>query len=149
MFEEFVADHEAIESEEWAVYRRKPYIFTDFLNKWERKVADLTTVPSLRIKKIIENYRSVMPTLTMLHSDSLNDKHWASIFMTINIMPTSYHDIRLSDVLKHSASLTENSNDIKVIKQKIVSKLLILFLFSSQSSDKLSMSKLFGKQLQS
>lgn len=78
----------------------------------------MTTVPSLRIKKIIENYRSVMPTLTMLHSDSLNDKHWASIFMTINTIPTSYHDIRLVDVLKHSAALTENSDEIKVIFKK-------------------------------
>lgn len=57
-----------------------------------------------------------MPTLTMLQSDSLSDKHWANIF-NINGLPLKpYHDIKLIDVLKHAGKLAENSNEIKALK---------------------------------
>lgn len=74
IFEDFIADYELIEQEDWSIYRRKPYIFVDFLGKWEGETGNLISVPAMRIKKQIENYRHIMPTLTMLQSDSLNDK---------------------------------------------------------------------------
>lgn len=115
IFEEFLNEHEKMEEEEWSVYRRKPYIFKDFLNKWENKTSSLVTIPAIRIKKNLENYRMFIPTLTMLQSDSLNDKHFANIFSTIGIGTIkSYHDMKLADILRHSFLLTEHGNEIKV-----------------------------------
>lgn len=125
IFEEFLSDYEAIEQEEWSIYRRKPYIFADFLSKWEGQTNNMITVPAMRIKKQIENYRTVMPTLTMLQSDSLSDKHWAIIFNNIGLPPKSYHDIKLLDVLKHADKLSESTNEIKVIVHQAYSEQIV------------------------
>ena len=125
IFEEFVSDYDSIEQEEWAIYRRKPYMFSDFLSKWESQTANMITIPAMRIKKQIDNYRSIMPTLTMLQSDSLSDKHWANIFNIIGLTPKSYHDIRLTDVLKHAGKLSENSNEIKMIVHQAYSEQIV------------------------
>lgn len=44
MFEDFIADYETIEQEEWSIYRRKPYIFADFLSKWESQTSNMITI---------------------------------------------------------------------------------------------------------
>ena len=115
IFEEFIDNNETIEQEEWAIYRRKPYVFNDFLSHWENQISNMITIPAIRIKKIVEEYRLVLPVLTMLQSDSLHEKHWANIFAIMNLSPKSYHEIKLSDVLKHRELLTENANEIKVV----------------------------------
>ena len=48
IFEEFLNEYDAIEQEEWAIYRRKPYIFADFLSKWESQTASMITIPAMR-----------------------------------------------------------------------------------------------------
>lgn len=85
----------------------------------------MITIPAMRIKKQIENYRSIMSTLTMLQSDSLSDKHWAIIFDIIDLPPKSYHDIKLFDVLKYSGRLSEKSNEIKVIVHQAYSEQIV------------------------
>lgn len=85
----------------------------------------MISVPAMRVKKQIENYRNIMPTLTMLQSDSLNDKHWASIFNIIGLPPKSYHDIKLIDVLKHAGSLSESSNEIKMLVHQAYSEQIV------------------------
>lgn len=125
IFEEFISDYDSIEQEEWSIYRRKPYIFADFLSKWESQTGNMITIPAMRIKKQIDNYRNIMPTLTMLQSDSLSDKHWANIFNIIDLPPKSYHDIKLIDVLKHAGKLSENSNEIKVIVHQAYSEQIV------------------------
>lgn len=125
IFEEFISDYESIEQEEWSIYRRKPYIFADFLSKWESKTGNMISIPAMRIKKQIENYRNIIPTLTILQSDSLSDKHWASIFNIIGLPPKSYHDIRLVEVLKHAGTLAENSNEIKMLVHQAYSEQIV------------------------
>lgn len=63
--------------------------------------------------------------LTMLQSDSLNDKHWATVFNIIGLPPKSYHDIKLVDVLKHAESLSGNSNEIKVLVHQAYSEQIV------------------------
>lgn len=125
IFEEFISDYDSIEQEEWAIYRRKPYMFADFLSKWENQTGNMITIPAMRIKKQIDNYRNIMPTLTMLQSDSLSDKHWANIFNIIGLPPKSYHDIKLIDVLKHAGKLSDNSNEIKAIVHQAYSEQIV------------------------
>lgn len=125
IFEDFLNDHETIEHEEWSIYRRKPYMFTDFLSKWETKTGNMITIPAMRIKKRIEKYRTIMPTLTMLQSDSLNDKHWAQIFNIIEQPPKSYHDIKLLDVVKHAQLMSDHSNNIKMIVHQAYSEQIV------------------------
>lgn len=100
-------------------------MFSDFLSKWEIQTRNMITVPAMRIKKQIENYRNIMPTLTMLQSDSLSDKHWAIIFNIIELPPKSYHDMKLADVLKYAGPLSGKSNEIKVIIQQAYSEQIV------------------------
>ena len=100
-------------------------MFADFLSKWESQTGNMITIPAMRIKKQIENYRSIMPTLTMLQSDSLSDKHWANIFNIIDLPPKSYHDIKLADVLKYAGKLSEKSNEIKGIVHQAYSEQIV------------------------
>lgn len=85
----------------------------------------MISVPAMRIKKQVENYRNIMPTMTMLQSDSLSDKHWANIFNIIGLPPKSYHDIKLVDVLKYAGKLSDNSNEIKVIVHQAYSEQIV------------------------
>ena len=125
IFEEFLNEYDSTEQEEWSIYRRKPYIFADFLSKWESQTSNMITIPAMRIKKQVDNYRNIMPTLTMIQSDSLSDKHWATIFNIIGLPPKSYHDIKLVDVLKHAGKLSENANEIKSIVHQAYSEQIV------------------------
>lgn len=125
IFEDFLADFETIEQEEWSIYRRKPYFFADFLSKWETKTNNMVSIPAMRIKRQIEKYRGILPILTMLQSDSLSDKHWMSLFSILELPPKSYHNIVLSDVLNYAPKISEYSSDVKAIINQAYSEQIV------------------------
>lgn len=114
IFDEFTIELENIINEEWAVYRKRPYIFTEFLLKWENSIKSSLDAASLRIRKIIERYQSVLSILQFLQSDALTDRHWARLFQIFNKKPKPAYTILLKDILEDTNILLSNSNEIQV-----------------------------------
>lgn len=85
----------------------------------------MVTIPAMRIKKQIEKYRGILPILTMLQSDSLNDKHWISLFSILELPSKSYHNIVLSDVLKYAPKFAEYSSEVKAIINQAYSEQIV------------------------
>lgn len=116
VYKTFLAELEEISKEDWAIYRRRPYIFTEFLNKWKTSVDSSLDTASSRIRKSVKQYQAALPVLQQLQSDSLTDRHWARVFQILNIEHKPAHMICLGDLLKQASGLIRNSDEIHVRK---------------------------------
>lgn len=117
-YAKFLDDLEQIGSEDWSVYRRKPYILTDFLMSWRNQLASssraaTTTIADARIRQRLDGYQTAMPILQSLQSDGLTETHWARFFTLMQKSPKPFHDITLMDVLQNGPMLITNADEIQ------------------------------------
>lgn len=124
-YEEFLSEYEMVSCEEWSVYRRRPYILSDFLSKWSTSTKNQTNNAAKRIARTVDVLQSTLPTLQTLQSDGLTEKHWASIFHMMQSPYKSYHDIVLKDVLADVESLNRNSMEIQQLVRKAASEQVV------------------------
>lgn len=124
-YEQFLSEYEVVSCEEWSVYRRRPYILSDFLSKWSASSKNQTNNAAKRISRTIEVLQSAMPTLQTLQSDGLTEKHWASIFHLMRLPYKSYHDIVLKDVLADVECLNRNAVEIQQLVRKAASEQVV------------------------
>jgi dynein heavy chain 2, cytosolic len=124
-FADFASDFDNVNTEEWSVYRRRPYILTDFLTKWETTCRENGSISTARISNILNKYRVIQPILTALQSDALTERHWAKIFQILQIPPKPYYDVLLSDVIQNLPKLTENSQEIQAIVKEAASEQIV------------------------
>lgn len=125
LFEQFLNEYQSISAEEWTVYRRRPYILTDFITKWQNNISNQTNKASKKIHYILEGYQSAMPALQSLQADGLSERHWANIFHILKLPYKAYHDITLQDVLGNTNALVENTADIQQLVRKASSEQII------------------------
>ena len=124
-FEDFLKEFDQIGNEEWTVYRRRPYILTDFITKWSNSVNGQTNQSSKRIRQALDAYHSAIPTLQQMQSDGLTERHWAQIFRILNQPTKSYHDIQLKDVLSDVNRLVQESTEIQHLVRKAASEQIV------------------------
>lgn len=124
-FEGFLSEYENVCCEEWSVYRRRPYILSDFISKWSSTTASQNNNASKRINQIVDELQSAMPTLQCLQSDGLAEKHWGNIFHLLNLPYKPYHDIILKDVLVDVNRLNESANEIQQLVRKASSEQVV------------------------
>lgn len=131
ILEEYTNEFDEIIGEEFAVYRRRPYILTDFFNKWQNNIKLEKSNVNLRILQQIEKYQNILPILQVLQSDSLTDKHWANIFVSLKKVPKPFHEILLKDIIKSTDDLTQTAANIQVslcVVQLIMYRINLRFL---------------------
>lgn len=127
-FEQFLSEYENICSEEWTVYRRRPYILSDFISKWYGKTNAVKTdqkIATKRINKILDDLQTAAPVLQTLQSDGLTEKHWAKIFQLMHKPYKLYHDITLKDVLSDLDGLATNATEIQQLVRKAASEQIV------------------------
>lgn len=125
-FEQYLNEYGNLCAEEWTVYRRRPYILTDFLSKWSGQMADSEQkIVSKRIAKMLVGLQSALPTLQALQSDGLTEKHWSTIFHLMDKPYKPYHDITLKDALSDIDSLVRNANEIQQLVRKASSEQIV------------------------
>ncbi len=112
MFESFEKDFDNIASEELSIYRRRPYILTDFLSKWSNLTNGNKTIASKRIQLSLDAYQSALPIIQNLQSDGLTEKHWSRILSLTDQSPLPYHDICLKHLFKNVQALIKNETAI-------------------------------------
>ncbi|XP_055390537.1 cytoplasmic dynein 2 heavy chain 1 [Condylostylus longicornis] len=125
IYDEFSTELENIIKEEWTIYRRRPYIFTEFLSKWESSINSSLDLPSSRIRRKVQHYQEILPILQYLQSDSLTERHWARIFQLLNKDIKPMHTITLKDVLDSSILLEQNSTEIQNLIRKASSEQVV------------------------
>lgn len=126
-FEQFLSEYDNICSEEWTVYRRRPYILTDFISKWLGKMSATNNqqIATKRIRKILDSLQMATPILQTLQSDGLTEKHWAKIFHLMNKPYKHFHDIALNDILSDLDTLIKNSGEIQQLVRKAASEQIV------------------------
>lgn len=125
-FEQYLSEYENICGEEWTVYRRRPYILTDFISEWNGKIASVEQkITTKRINKMLEDLQNALPTLQALQSDGLTEKHWSNIFYLMDKPYKPYHDITLKDILSDVDSLVRNANEIQQLIRKASSEQIV------------------------
>lgn len=125
-FEQYLSEYENICAEEWTVYRRRPYILSDFLSKWSGKMTGgEQKIVTKRIKKMVNALQSALPTLQALQSDALTEKHWSNIFHLMDKPYKPYHDITLNDALNDIDSLVRNASEIQQLVRKAASEQIV------------------------
>lgn len=125
IFEEFSSEYQNVTNEEWTVYRRRPYILTDFISKWQGNANSQSNKASKKIQQMLEEYQTAIPTLQCLQADGLTERHWANIFHLLQMPYKAYHDITLKDILDNSGGLIEKSADIQQLVRKASSEQII------------------------
>lgn len=125
IFEQFLEEFEAIGSEEWTVYRRRPYIFTDFLAKWNNSDSLSDNAASAKIQNLLEGYQSVLPVLQNLQADGLTDRHWAKTFSLLNKSPKPFHDVLLKDMLLSIPDLLKSASEIQSLVRQASSEQIV------------------------
>ncbi|GAB0096653.1 Cytoplasmic dynein 2 heavy chain 1 [Sergentomyia squamirostris] len=124
-YEKFTAEFDQIGTEEWTVYRRRPYILTDFLTKWKNDQSIPVTSATTRIHQIIELNQNLIPVLQSLQSDALTEKHWARIFHLLGKSPKPTHDILLKDILTSGEILSQQATEIHCIVRQASSEQIV------------------------
>ncbi|XP_030382925.1 cytoplasmic dynein 2 heavy chain 1 [Scaptodrosophila lebanonensis] len=100
VYDNFLAELEPIMQEEWAIYRRRPYVLNEFIGRWESSVHESIDLPSKRIRQSVERLQAALPVLQQLQSDALSERHWARIFNLLHKQQTKpLHSILLADIL--------------------------------------------------
>lgn len=115
-YAQFLDGFEQIGSEDWSVYRRKPYILTDFIGSWKNRLSTGgggTTIADARIRQKLDGYQLAMPVLQSLQSDGLSESHWARFFSMMNQPTKPFHDITLADILMNGPLLIQNADEIQ------------------------------------
>ncbi|XP_036340109.1 cytoplasmic dynein 2 heavy chain 1-like [Rhagoletis pomonella] len=126
IYDNYLCELNAITGEEWAVYRRRPYVLNEFINKWESSVHASIDLPSKRIRQSVEQLQSVMPILQQLQSDSLTERHWACIFMLLNKTEIKLiHNLYLRDILDDYNALQQTSVEIANLVKKAASEQIV------------------------
>lgn len=125
LFEQFTNDFQTVSSEEWTVYRRRPYLLTDFITKWQNAITNQTNKASKKIHHLLDGYQSAMPALQSLQADGLTERHWANIFHLMKLPYKAYHDITLHDVLGDTQALVDNATEIQQLVRKASSEQII------------------------
>lgn len=126
-FEQFLSEYENICLEEWTVYRRRPYILTDFMSKWLGKTGATNDqkIATKRINRILDSLQMALPILQTMQSDGLTEKHWAKIFHLINKPYKPLHDITLKNILSDLDALVKNANEIQQLVRKAASEQIV------------------------
>lgn len=125
VLEQFLLELDQIGDEEWTVYRRRPYILTNFLNDWTSNLNSSNNAAASKIRKLMVNYQSALPVLQNLQSDGLTERHWAKLFSMFGRSPIPMHDILLKDVLMNSAELQLNADEIQNMVRQALSEQVV------------------------
>ncbi|XP_016964184.1 cytoplasmic dynein 2 heavy chain 1 [Drosophila biarmipes] len=126
VYDSFLAELQPILQEEWAIYRRRPYVLNEFIGKWEGSVHASIDLPSKRIRQQVERLQSALPILQQLQSDSLSERHWARIFQLLNHKETKpLHSILLQDILQDFDVLQSAAQEIGSIVRQASSEQIV------------------------
>lgn len=124
LYETFMAQLEAVSGEEWLVYRRRPYNFNEFIAKWKKEaLLSTVSVATTKIRKQLDMFTSLLPTLQAMQSDALAEKHWAKIFSLMGEPAKSYQDVILKDLLK--TSLVQHNSEIQELVKQATSDFIV------------------------
>ncbi|XP_017012255.3 cytoplasmic dynein 2 heavy chain 1 [Drosophila takahashii] len=126
VYDSFLTELQPILQEEWAIYRRRPYVLNEFIGKWEGSVHASIDLPSKRIRQQVERLQSALPILQQLQSDSLSERHWARIFQLLNHKDTKpLHSILLQDILQDFEVLQSAAPEIGTIVRQASSEQIV------------------------
>lgn len=124
-YEQFLDEFEAIGLEEWTVYRRRPYILTDCIAKWEKLAASSNTASSARIRQSLESYQLALPVLQTMQSDGLTERYWDQVFTMINQRSKPFHEVLLKDMLSSSSDLVVHASEIQTLMRQAASEQVV------------------------
>lgn len=126
VYDSFLTELQPILHEEWAIYRRRPYVLNEFIGKWEGSVHASIDLPSKRIRQQVEQLQSALPILQQLQSESLSERHWARIFQLLNHKETKpLHSILLQDILQDFDVLQSAAQEISSIVRQASSEQIV------------------------
>ncbi|KAH8263165.1 hypothetical protein KR044_005503 [Drosophila immigrans] len=126
VYESFLAELQPILEEEWAIYRRRPYVLNEFIAHWESSVHASIDLPSKRIRQQVERLQATLPILQQLQSDALSERHWARIFQLLKRQQTKpLHVLQLQDILLDMDALQAAAPEINSIVRQAASEQIV------------------------
>ncbi|XP_023163173.2 cytoplasmic dynein 2 heavy chain 1 [Drosophila hydei] len=126
VYDTFLAELQPILQEEWAIYRRRPYVLNEFIARWEGSVHASIDLPSKRIRQQVERLQATLPVLQQLQSDAISERHWALIFQLLHRSSAKpLHSIQLQDLLDDMDALLAAAPEIGNIVRQAASEQIV------------------------
>ncbi|EDW04137.1 GH10144 [Drosophila grimshawi] len=125
-YDAFLDELQPILQEEWAIYRRRPYILNEFIGRWEGTVHGSIDLPAKRIRQQVERLQLTLPILQQLQSDALSERHWAAIFHLLHRRQSKpLHAIQVQDLLEDMDALQASATEIGSIVRQAASEQIV------------------------
>lgn len=124
--EEFGAELETVLTEEWAIYRRRPYVFGDFQRRWSERIAvgngssasnqpQKMNMAKACIRQQLDAFQELAPVLQTMQADGLTERHWSLLFGLLGVPAKGMHDVLLRDVLYLGPLLVKHADAIQTL----------------------------------
>lgn len=133
--EEFSGELEQVLAEEWAVYRRRPYVFGDFQRRWSERVvvaagngaaaASGLTMAQARIREQLDGFQAMGPVLQTMQADGLTERHWSRLFALLGAPAKSMHDVLLRDVVQLAPALVKHAQLVQTLVREAAGEQVI------------------------
>ncbi|KAL7738788.1 hypothetical protein ACLKA6_008441 [Drosophila palustris] len=126
IYDAFLGELQPILQEEWAIYRRRPYVLNEFIAHWEGSVHASIDLPSKRIRQQVERLQAALPILQQLQSDALSERHWARVFQLLHRSQSKpLHAIQLQDIVENMDALQAAAPEIGNIVRQAASEQIV------------------------
>ena len=118
--EEFVADFDALLDEDWISFSVRGYVFEDLVSKWtdnfhKRKVDGM----SVLVKKQLDSYSKLLPTLKFLKGGVWAAEHWSEFFHIVGIQSdVTVAKLTVNHIISVSNRIVEHSEDIRALNAR-------------------------------
>ncbi|XP_018579489.1 cytoplasmic dynein 2 heavy chain 1 [Anoplophora glabripennis] len=126
IFEQFYTALEESTNEFWIVFRKKLYIFDDFLKSWHKKLNEMEISPLVtRILHEIHKYQGIAPLLKYVRGEDFSEKHWLDTFNLLGMEVKPVDQLVLKDFLAVSDKIESATKDLQTISKKAASEIVV------------------------
>lgn len=113
--------------EDWITFRTRLSVFEDSLCEWTEKIKSMPMNPIIaHIRKDIDSYQQILPSLKFVRGDSWGSEHWGELFQIIGIPKgVTIADLTLGHFLSVSANILKEMERIKELNSRALGEISI------------------------
>ncbi|KAI3384587.1 hypothetical protein SNEBB_000072 [Seison nebaliae] len=130
MLDKFRKDLAELGKNDWISFRTKLYKFEEFLSNQAGELQSSLeghkpTDVHIKLRKEIDTYRNMVPSLKYIRGDSFSDEHWWELFRIINMPKKNVTDLVFGDFIKCRDSIIMNMDRLKELNGRAQGEVVI------------------------
>ena len=120
VFEEYMAELDALAKEDWISFRQRLWEFDDFVASWgeKGKACPPGTVAD-HLRNELSRFRDVAPLLRFVRGEAFQPEHWATLVRKLGLDPSLKIDkLCFSHFLEAAQALADNAEEVRTLNAR-------------------------------